>query len=123
MRNEKMREPAAYCLFYERCNRLNTSFWALAMNYNLAFGIVFRRLRRDRGLTQEDFDAAASVRYVRNLEKGEYSPSLSTLRALCDVLRISPATLACLIEAEFSGSDPSAILKIAAAELHALETH
>lgn len=87
------------------------------MDYNQAFAVVFRRLRRHRGLTQEDFHDAVSVRYVRNLEKGEYSPSLSTVRDICDVLRISPMTLTSLVEAEYKGISPLSLLKTSETEL------
>ncbi|MEK2607962.1 helix-turn-helix transcriptional regulator [Pseudomonas shirazensis] len=92
------------------------------MNYKLAFGRVFRRLRVERGLTQESFDPAASVRYVRNLEKGEYSPSLATVRGLCDVLAVSPVTLVALVEAEFISGDPARLVKLAGDELVKLES-
>ncbi|MGV2836882.1 helix-turn-helix domain-containing protein [Pseudomonas shirazensis] len=91
------------------------------MNYKVAFGNVFRRLRLERGLTQESFDPAASVRYVRNLEKGEYSPSLAVVRDLCDVLHISPVTLASLVEAEYISGDPAALIKLAADELAGMD--
>ncbi|MDH4843007.1 helix-turn-helix transcriptional regulator [Pseudomonas sp. BN505] len=91
------------------------------MNYKLAFGAVFRRLRHQRGLTQEQFEPAATARYVRNLEKGEYSPSLSTFRALCDVLEVSPVTLACLVEAEFIGGEARLLLNEAAKELREVD--
>ncbi|WP_369987120.1 helix-turn-helix domain-containing protein [Pseudomonas xanthosomatis] len=88
------------------------------MNYKVAFGKVFRRLRLERGLTQEAFDPAISVRYVRNLEKGEYSPSLATVRGLCDVLAMSPVTLVALVEAEFVSGDPAQLIQLAGSELH-----
>lgn len=87
------------------------------MNYKIAFGRVFRQLRVQRGLTQEAFDPAASVRYIRNLEKGEYSPSLATVRGLCDVLAVSPVTLIALVEAEFINGDPALLIKLAEDEL------
>lgn len=87
------------------------------MNYKIAFGRVFRRLRVERGLTQESFDPAASVRYIRNLEKGEYSPSISLVRGLCDVLDVSPVLLAAMVEAEFINSDPALLIELAGDEL------
>ncbi len=87
------------------------------MNYKIAFGRVFRRLRLQRGLTQEAFDPAASVRYVRNLEKGEYSPSISVVRGLCEVLDVSPVLLVAMVEAEFISGDPALLIKLAGDEL------
>lgn len=40
------------------------------MDYNVAFGTTFKRLRRLKRMTQEDFGAVVSERYVRMLEKG-----------------------------------------------------
>jgi len=91
------------------------------MEYNKAFGAVFRRLRRHRGLTQEAFQPAASDRYIRNLEKGEYSPTLAILRELCELLEVSPITLLSLVEAAHLGLDPIILINGAAEELEELE--
>ncbi|EPJ5553702.1 TPA: helix-turn-helix domain-containing protein [Pseudomonas aeruginosa] len=90
------------------------------MDYKQAFGAVFRRLRTQKGLTQEQFQPMASDRYIRNLEKGEYSPSLALVRDLSDGLEISPITFMTLIEAEYTGTDTVRLLNQASGELFEL---
>jgi len=99
-----------YCL-------LGTRF----MTYSQAFGAVFRRLRLQRGLTQEDFQIAASDRYIRNLEKGKQSPTLEMVSEICSVLDLSPVTLVSLVQAEFADEDASSAINRAALELSALD--
>lgn len=114
-------KPAVYFLFRRARNVLNTRFWALDMEHDKAFGIVFRRLRRQKGLTQEAFQPVASDRYVRSLEKGEYSPTIAMLCDLCGLLEISPITLLCLVEAEYLGNDATTLMKQAGKELDELK--
>ncbi|WNW12166.1 helix-turn-helix transcriptional regulator [Pseudomonas sp. DTU_2021_1001937_2_SI_NGA_ILE_001] len=90
------------------------------MDYNVAFGTTFKRLRRLKGLTQEDFGAVVSERYVRMLEKGEYSPTLGTLADLAQVLGVSLVTLMALVEAEGRGSDVKALVADVAVQLEEL---
>ncbi|MNJ78645.1 hypothetical protein D3C77_764480 [compost metagenome] len=54
---------------------------------------------------------------MRNLEKGEYSPTIATVRDLCAVLGVSMVTLASLVEAEFTEEDPVTLLASATSEL------
>ena len=64
-------------------------------DYGRAFGRHVRSLRRARGLTQQVLAEASglSADSIRRLEKGDFSPSLDTLRKLCEGLALSPATL------------------------------
>ncbi|GAB7528605.1 hypothetical protein PS3A_10140 [Pseudomonas sp. 3A(2025)] len=80
------------------------------MDYNVAFGTTFRRLRRLKGMTQEDFGAVVSERYVRMLEKGQYSPTLGTIGDLAQVLGVSPITLIALVQAEHLGTDAAQLM-------------
>ncbi|MGE8063234.1 helix-turn-helix domain-containing protein [Pseudomonas sp. NPDC089547] len=91
------------------------------MTYSEAFGAVFRRLRLQRGLTQEDFQIAASDRYIRNLEKGKQSPTLEMVSEICSVLDINPVTLVSLVQAEFTGEEASSTIKRAVLELSSLD--
>jgi transcriptional regulator with XRE-family HTH domain len=57
------------------------------------FGVLFRRLRQQAGLTQEDLAARSglSVRTIRRLETGESAnPQLDTVRLLADALELDP---------------------------------
>jgi transcriptional regulator with XRE-family HTH domain len=59
------------------------------------FGATVRRLRNDRGLSQDALGDAAdlSQRYVSELERGENSPTLTVILKLCDALDVPPAEL------------------------------
>ncbi|RMQ46239.1 Cro/CI family transcriptional regulator [Pseudomonas cichorii] len=86
------------------------------MDYNVAFGTTFKRLRRLKRMTQEDFGAVVSERYVRMLEKGEYSPTLGTVADLAQVLQMSPVTLIGLVQAEYLGVDAEKLMEEALSE-------
>ncbi|GFM68136.1 DNA-binding protein [Pseudomonas cichorii] len=81
------------------------------MDYNVAFGTTFKRLRRLKRMTQEDFGVVVSERYVRMLEKGEYSPTLGTVADLAQVLQMSPVTLIALVQAEYLGVDAGKLME------------
>ncbi len=59
------------------------------------FGGHIRKLRQARKLTQEELAERSdlSVDAVRRIERGAFSPSLDTLRKLCNGLEISFRTL------------------------------
>ncbi|PTV51914.1 helix-turn-helix domain-containing protein [Pseudomonas putida] len=90
------------------------------MDYNEAFGNVFRSIRLHRGLTQEAFQPIATDRYIRNIEKGEYSATIALIRDLCDVLRVSPVALMAIVEAKHKNKDVEALMKSAMSELKTL---
>ena len=50
-----------------------------------------RRLRRQRGLTQEQlaFEAELDLTYVGGIERGKRNPSLLTMAKLADALSVS----------------------------------
>ena len=60
-----------------------------------AFGRHVRQLRRARGQTQEVLaeDTGLSADTIRRLEHGSFSPSLDTLRKLCEGLDLMLSTL------------------------------
>ncbi|MBX8540124.1 helix-turn-helix domain-containing protein [Pseudomonas cichorii] len=87
------------------------------MDYNVAFGTTFKRLRRLKRMTQEDFGSVVSERYVRMLEKGEYSPTLGTVADLAQVLQMSPVTLIALVQAEYLGLDAGKLLEEVLSEM------
>jgi XRE family transcriptional regulator, regulator of sulfur utilization len=59
------------------------------------FGAAVRRLRLERGLSQERLAEGAGVsqRYLSVLERGENSPTLNVVFRLCEALDISPSKL------------------------------
>lgn len=56
-----------------------------------AFARVLLELREERNLTQEElaFESGYHPKYISLLERGKYSPSLTTILELADALRIT----------------------------------
>lgn len=67
-----------------------------------AFAIVLRRLRTEKGLSQEKFGFEADLHrtYIGQLERGLKSPSLKTLHKIAQALGISLTELMALVEQE-----------------------
>ncbi len=59
------------------------------------FGRVVRRLRMERGLSQEDFAAKADLHrtYMGGIERGERNPTLSTMLRIAKALGLPPSHL------------------------------
>jgi transcriptional regulator with XRE-family HTH domain len=66
----------------------------------IAFGVVFRQLREQAGNSQDSFAHATGYHrnYISQLERGEKSPSLSTLFNLSQALKRRPSQLLPLVE-------------------------
>lgn len=64
------------------------------------FGSILRRLRRDRDLSQEALaiDAGLSTNHISQMERGSRSPTLKTMLALCQALKVSFIEIATRIE-------------------------
>ena len=62
------------------------------MDWARIVGANVRRLRRDRGLTQEKLalDAAIDLTYLGGIERGSRNPSVAVLGRLAAVLGIDP---------------------------------
>ncbi|MEX3917925.1 helix-turn-helix domain-containing protein [Paraburkholderia sp. BR10872] len=77
---------------------------ARMLSINLAFGRALRRARKARHITQQDLAAFARLdrTFISMLERGENSPSLVTMGALCRGLDISLTELAAEIERELA---------------------
>jgi transcriptional regulator with XRE-family HTH domain len=60
-----------------------------------AFGFILRRIRQERGLSQESlgFESGYHRTYISLLERGQKSPSLQTIFKLSKTLRSEPAEL------------------------------
>jgi transcriptional regulator with XRE-family HTH domain len=65
-----------------------------------AFARILSELRQERHLTQEvlAFESGYHPKYISLLERGRYSPSLTTILELADVLQISGADLVGRVE-------------------------
>lgn len=74
------------------------------MDAAAAFGKVLRKLRRQRGLTQEQLGLESDLRrtYVSVLELGRQQPSLTTILKLATALGEAPGTLVDLAADELS---------------------
>lgn len=65
------------------------------MKWEEIVGANVRRLRKARGLTQEQLahEAGVAMRYVAGVERAEENPSLRFLVKIADALEVEPATL------------------------------
>src|SRR5215470_2227046 len=65
-----------------------------------AFGRALFHLRRQRNLTQEAlaFESGYHPKYISLLERGKYSPSLTTILELADVLQLSGSDIVARVE-------------------------
>lgn len=66
------------------------------MDIRKAFANSLRKVRKARGLTQEDFSIVSSRTYLSTLERGMKSPTLDKLQELAETLKIHPLTLLAL---------------------------
>jgi transcriptional regulator with XRE-family HTH domain len=64
-------------------------------NWCILVGKNVRRLRTQRGLTQEElaFEAEIDLTYVGGIERGRRNPSLMVLARIAKVLGVHPALL------------------------------
>lgn len=65
------------------------------MSWEKVLGSNIRRLRKAKGLTQEELahQAGMAMRYVAGVERGEENPSLKYLIKLAEVLDTEPGRL------------------------------
>jgi transcriptional regulator with XRE-family HTH domain len=65
------------------------------MDWRRIVGGNVRRLRGERGLTQEElaFEAEIDLTYVGGIERGKRNPSLEVIVRLATVLQVAPAAL------------------------------
>ena len=72
----------------------------------MAFGLVLRRLRLERGMSQEilGFEAGLQRKHISNLELGEKQPTLTSVFKLAAALKIKPGKLVALVDAELAAT-------------------
>jgi transcriptional regulator with XRE-family HTH domain len=65
------------------------------MDLRDTFASNLRRLRNEKGLSQDDlaYEAGISRSYLSQIEKGTYYASLKTIGKLAEVLGVEPAEL------------------------------
>ena len=65
------------------------------MDIRELFAANLRRLRHDRGLSQDDlaYEAKVSRSYLSQIEKGGFYASLKIIERLAKVLKVDPAEL------------------------------
>ena len=66
------------------------------MNLRQSLATAIRTVRKNKGLTQEDFGVVSSRTYLSTLERGLKSPTLDKLEDISKVLNIHPATVVLL---------------------------
>ena len=73
-------------------------------HFQLAFGQVLRRLRKEAQMSQEalGFESELQRNYVSLMELGKYQPTISTLFKLAYALKISPSSMIKLVEVELA---------------------
>jgi transcriptional regulator with XRE-family HTH domain len=85
------------------------------------FSNALRRVRKARGLTQEDFDDISSRVYISALERGVKQPTLPKVDALAGRLGVHPLTLLALAYCRKPASeDVRQVLGRVLAEMEAL---
>lgn len=63
------------------------------MDTKIAFGLALKKVRKAKGLTQEDFGDVSSRTYLSTLERGMKSITLEKLNDLAGVLGVHPLSL------------------------------
>lgn len=66
------------------------------MKHQNQFGKAFRRIRRARGLTQEDFANESGRTYIGEIERGLKHPTLQKIDDLANSLSLHPLTMVAL---------------------------
>ena len=67
--------------------------WEPKMNLRQSLAIAIRTVRKNKGLTQEDFGVVSSRTYLSSLERGLKSPTVDKLGEIAELLDMHPATI------------------------------
>lgn len=63
------------------------------MNLRQSLATAIRTVRKNKGLTQEDFGVVSSRTYLSSLERGLKSPTIEKLEEIAGVLDVHPTTI------------------------------
>ena len=63
------------------------------MNLRQSLAIAIKTVRKNKGLTQEDFGVVSSRTYLSSLERGLKSPTVDKLEEIARVLDVHPAAI------------------------------
>lgn len=76
----------------------------MPLEISVAFGKVLRRLRMEKGMSQETLGELANLqrKYISLLERADYQPKLETVFRLAKALDYQPSNLIALVEEEAS---------------------
>jgi len=73
------------------------------MTYEKVLGGVIRELRLNARMTRDACGEAVTPAHLAKIELGNSPVQLKTLRAICELLKVSPAQLLLLVESRLSG--------------------
>jgi transcriptional regulator with XRE-family HTH domain len=81
----------------------------LGMDIRKTFGLVLRRVRKEKKLSQEKLalESDTNRTYISDLENGVYQPSISTIFALAKILDYRPGELINMVEDELKKEEAS----------------
>lgn len=87
-------------------------------------GNVFRRLRRERGITLRELAelALVSVPYLSEIERGRKEPSSEILAAICRALGLDLADLLDEVQYELAGVRPPVPVRLRTTSIHVAES-
>jgi len=74
------------------------------MNIKQALGKSLQKIRKQKGLTQEDFSVVSSRTYMSVLERGQKSPTVEKLEVIAKTLGVHPLSILLLA---YSYQEPS----------------
>lgn len=70
------------------------------MEIQTAFAIALRKLRKAKGMTQEDFQGVASREYISQLEREKKNPTLAMIEGMAEKMGVEPLTFLLAIYAQ-----------------------
>ena len=85
------------------------------------FGQGLQRMRKSKGLTQEDFSSVSSRTYLSSLERGIKAPTITKIEQLASVIGIHPMSLLALAYMSDGNDDVGGLCAQISADLATIE--